>query len=241
MIIKLQSLSDITGSLPLMSVIQTDFSFVCSESDGVFCQEINNEKTMLFSLRGPTATICKLSGNIDSEELSSFLEFYKITNLLSDFEIPGFSLECRTVLKAEIQQKRVKNLISLSPESRLVDYENIFNLLSKDGEFDVWYPLFSKKVNNICAFGVYALENGTPVSCAVAPFTANKSGVVAGVFTKESHRKKGYATKCVKNLLVDMKSNGVEEVYLWCETHNIKLYENIGFSVCGKIYVKKEE
>ncbi len=241
MIKKTSDLSDIRGSLPLMSVIQTDFYFACSETDGVFCQEIDNQKTLVLSLRGPTATICRISDNVDVDELASFLQFRQIDNVLSDFFFAGFNLESRYVLKANPQIFSCGNITLLTPESRLCDYENVFGLLSCNGEFEVWYPPFSKKVNKFCAFGVYSVENSIPISCAVAPFVSDKIGIVAGVFTKESHRKKGYATNCVKGLLSNMKSNGIEEAYLWCEAQNIKLYENIGFSVCGKIYVKKEE
>ena len=88
---------------------------------------------------------------------------------------------------------------------------------------------------------VYLEENSIPVSCAVAPFVYGETGVVAGVFTDESYRNKGYATKCVKALLSELKKENINIAYLWCEDKNIKLYENIGFSVCGEIYVKREE
>ena len=84
-------------------------------------------------------------------------------------------------------------------------------------------------------------DNSIPVSCAVAPFVFGDVGIVAGVFTNEKYRNKGFASRCVKSLLSELKSKGVEEAYLWCEDKNIKLYERIGFSVCGQIYVKKEE
>lgn len=85
------------------------------------------------------------------------------------------------------------------------------------------------------------MENTTPVSCAVAPFVFENSGVVAGVFTSEDNRNKGFATRCVKALLSELQKKNIKEVYLWCEDKNIKLYENIGFSLYGKIYIKKEE
>ena len=85
------------------------------------------------------------------------------------------------------------------------------------------------------------IENSVPVSCAVAPFVYENSGVIAGVFTDENHRNKGCATRCVKSLLSELQKKNIKEVYLWCEDKNIKLYENIGFSLYGKIYIKKEE
>ena len=58
MIKRLTDSSDISGSLPLVSVIQTDFHFACGDSEGVFFQEIDGVKALVMSLRGETATIC---------------------------------------------------------------------------------------------------------------------------------------------------------------------------------------
>ena len=242
MIKKLCEGTDINcGFPPFMSVINTDFSFPQSVSDGVYFQVIDGERTLLFSLRGVTATICVSSENADITELTSFLEFQGIKNILSDSFFDGVNLEERAVLTAVPEKYDVCNLIALSPLSRACDYQKIFELLSRNGSFETWFPLFSSKVNNNFAFGVYTEENSVPVSCAVAPFVSGKSGVIAGVFTSEEYRNRGNATKCIKALLNELKKNCVEEVYLWCEEKNIKLYENIGFSRCEKIYVKKEE
>lgn len=241
MIKKLTDLSDISGVLPLMSVIQTDLRFACADYEGVFCQEINEEKTLVLSLRGETATICRLSTNVDVEELSLFLSFRQVENILSDFCFEGFSFEKRVVLKAETQYAPCDNINVLSASSSTKDYKAVFQLLSHKGEFEIWYPPFGRKVNNLCACGVYLSDNSIPVSCAVAPFVFGDVGIVAGVFTNEKYRNKGFASRCVKSLLSELKSKGVEEAYLWCEDKNIKLYESIGFSVCGQIYVKKEE
>ncbi len=233
--------SDIRGSLPLVSVIQTDFKFIHSDGDGVFYQEIDCETTLVLSIRGVTATICKTSDNVDEEELTAFLHFRQVSNVLSDFFFDGLGLEARKVLKITPKEIRYNDVVSLAPESRLADYQRVFELFSQNGSFDVWYPNYSKKVNNLCAYGTYVIENDDAISCALAPFVVNEVGVVAGVFTNENYRKKGCATRCVKTLLTDLKNNNVEEIYLWCEDKNIKFYENMGFSVCGKIYVKKDE
>lgn len=242
MIKKIQEFTDINGGLPpFMSVINTDFRFPRWASDGAYFQEINGERTLLFSVRGATATICRLSENADTEELSSFLEFQGIRNVLSDFFFEEIPFEERAALKATPEYGSFCDAVVITPFSRLNNYENIFNLLSGNGSFEAWYSLFSAKVNKSFACGVYMTENDVPVSCAVAPFIFEDTAVIAGVFTNENHRKKGYATKCVKALLSDLQKKNIENVYLWCEDKNIKLYENIGFSLCGKIYVKKEE
>lgn len=242
MIKKITEFTDINGGFPpFMSVIQTDFKFASNNFDGAYYQEIDDEKTLLLSIRGVTATICRLSENTDVEELSFFLDFNGIENVLSDFFFEGFNLEKRAVLKIQTYEEVIEKAIVLSSASRLADYKNVFELLSKNGSFDAWYPVFSRKVNSSCACGVYVDENSIPVSCAVAPFVYGNTGVVVGVFTDESYRNKGYATKCVKALLGELKKKNIDVAYLWCEDKNIKLYENIGFSVCGEIYVKKEE
>lgn len=242
MIKKINDLSGISGGEPsLMPVIKTDFYFACGASDGVFCQEVEGEKTLVLSLRGVTATICGLSENADIEELKAFLGFRHVKNILTDFCFDSVAFEKRAVLKATPNCDFFENVTVLTSASRLADYENVFNLLSENGVFDAWYPAFSRKVNNMYAYGVYMCENSTAISCAVAPFVCGEIGIIAGVCTDESHRKKGYATKCVKSLLAQLKSGNIKTAYLWCEDENIKFYKNIGFSVCGEIYVKKEE
>ena len=242
MIKKINQCADINGGFPpFMSVINTDFNFPRGACDGAYFQEIDGEKTILFSLRGVTATICRLSENADTEELTSFLLFQGIKNVLSDFSFDGICFEERAVLKATPEENECCDTISISPSSRLSDYKNLFKLLSGDGDFEIWYSLFSAKVNKFFSFGAYIMTENEAFSCAVAPFVFEISAVIAGVFTKETQRKKGYATRCVKALLNDLKKKNIENVYLWCEDKNIKLYEDIGFSLCGKIYVKKEE
>ncbi len=242
MIKKTYQFTDINGGFPpFLSVINTDFRFARGASDGVYFQEINGERTLLFSFRGVTATICGLSEKADTQELFSFLEFQGIKNVLSDFFFEEICLEERAVLKATPKYEEFNDAIVITPSSGLSNYESVFNLLSRNGSFEMWYPLFSAKINKSFSCGVYMMEEAVPVSCAVAPFIFGNSGVIAGVFTSESYRNKGYATRCVKALLSEMQKKNIEEVYLWCEDKNIKLYENIGFSMYGKIYIKKEE
>lgn len=242
MIEKIQLLTDINGGFPpFMSIINTDFSFSRWASDGAYCQKINGEKTLIFSIRGVTATICRLSKTADTAELSSFLDFLGIKNVLSDFFFEEISFEERAVLKAKPMHCDFVDASFVTSSSRLGDYKNIFQLLCPDGSFENWYSLFSAKVNNSFAFGVYMMFGDVPVSCAIAPFIFEKNSVVAGVFTNEAYRKKGYATNCIKALLNYLYNRNIENVYLWCEDKNIRLYENTGFSLHGKIYIKKEE
>jgi N-acetylglutamate synthase-like GNAT family acetyltransferase len=241
MIKRLTDLSDISGSLPLVSVIQTDLLFACADAEGVFFQEVDGIKTLVLSLRGTTATICKLSDFFDAEELLLFLAFRQIKNVLSDFYFEGCSLQKRAVLEVVPKHEVIENINVLSALSSTKDYKSVFELLAHEGEFEAWFPSFCRKINNGYACGVYLTDNESPVSCAVAPFVFNSVGVVAGVCTTENSRKKGLGSKCVKALLADLKTKGAEQVYLWCEEKNIKFYESIGFSVCGEIYVKREE
>ena len=242
MIKKTYQFTDINGGFPpFMSVINTDFYFARGASDGVYFQEINGERTLLFSFRGVTATICRLSEKADTRELSSFLKIQGIKNVLSDFFFEDICLEERAVLKATPKYDGFCDTIVITPSSKLSDYESVFNLLSRNGSFEMWYPLFSAKINKFFSYGVYVMSDDVSVSCAVAPFVFGNSAVIAGVFTSESYRNKGCATRCVKALLSELQKKNIEDVYLWCEDKNIRLYENIGFSLYGKIYIKKEE
>ena len=242
MIIKSDQLAGINGGLPpFMSVINTDFLFTRGAADGVYFQQLDGENTLVFSIRGATATICRLGEQADTAELCSFLHIQGIKNVLSDFLFDGICFEERALLKATPMHYECADAVFVTPSSRLGDYKAIFNLLSGDGSFDIWYSLFSAKVNNGFSYGACIMADNQSVSCAVAPFVFDNTAVVAGVFTHNNYRQKGYATRCVKALLSQLHSQGVAQAYLWCENKNIKLYENIGFSLCGKIYVKKEE
>lgn len=242
MIKKMYHITDINGGYPpFLSVLNTDFLFSSGNSDGLYFQEVDNEKTLVFSLRGVTATINSLNQNADIQELLSFFEFQGIKNVLSDFCFDGICFEERTVLRITPQYSSSDNATVITPLSSLRDYESVFNLLTRNGSFEAWYPLFSAKINKGFSCGVYMTDNGVSVSCAIAPFVYENSAVIAGVFTNDNYRKKGYATRCVKALLNELQKKNIKEVFLWCEDKNIKLYENIGFSVCDKIYVKKEE
>ena len=242
MIRKLQQQIDVNGGFPpFLSVINTDFLFALGFSDGVYFQEIDGLKTLLFSLRGITATVCRLDENADTQELLAFFELQGIKNILSDFFFDGVCLEERAVLRITPENQSIRDALNITQSSALSDYKNIFNLLSGNGSFEAWYPLFSAKINKSSAYGVYIMDGSVPVSCAIAPFVYDGSAVVAGVFTNKAYRKKGYATRCVKALLSGLQKSSIKDVYLWCEAKNIKFYENIGFSLCGKIYIKKEE
>lgn len=242
MIKKMYQITDIDGGFPpFLSVINTDNLFARGASDGVYIQEIDGERTLLFSLRGVTATICRINAKADTQELTSFLDLQGIKNVLSEFFFEEISLEERAVLKITPEYELTNDTISITTSSKLSEYKNIFNLLSRNGSFEAWYPLFSTKINKGFSCGVYMIENSVSVSCAVAPFVYENSGVIAGVFTDENHRNKGYATRCVRSLLSELQRKNIKEIYLWCEDKNIKFYENIGFSLYGKIYVKKEE
>jgi hypothetical protein len=216
MIKKLTDLSGISGALPLMSVIQTDLIFADREAEGVFCQFINGEKTLVLSLRGETATLCRLSANVDVEELSLFLRFRNVSNILTDFFFEGFYLEERVVLKAEPQCESSEDYKILSPSSCTIDYKSVFGLLSHNGDFGAWYPQFSRKINNSYACGVYLVAGAEPVSCAVAPFVCGGVGIVAGVFTSQAQRGRGFATGCIKALLSELGGKGIKQAYLWC-------------------------
>ncbi len=199
MIKKLNSFSEISGGEPsLISVIKTDFLFPHSEADGVYVQQTDEGQSLLVSISGRNAAICKLQRGVDIEELSVFLQFRNIESIISDFFFEGFSLRSEYLLKAEPQGELSPNTAMLKPSSRIGEYENIFNLLSRNGDFKVWFPSFSRKINKGFAAGVYAASEDACVSCAIAPYIQGDTAVVAGVATDKAYRNKWYASLCVQ-------------------------------------------
>ena len=226
---------------PLFPLICVDFKFPQSESDGVFFQEIDDKKALVLSLKGDLLTCIKLSGEIDFDELYAFISFWGVTNFLFDFQIEHLDLKKRVLMECEPIETSISDIKTLSSVSNLREYKSVFELIStENGDFDIWFPVFSKKINKGNALGVYAMVSDVSVSTSVAPYVYNDTAIIAGVFTRGEYRNQGFASKCVKSLINECKARNVQKIYLWCEDENINFYKNSGFTVCGEVYTKEE-
>lgn len=242
MIKRVTDINSLSGvNSPLFPLIYADFKYSVSDSDGVFIQEVDGKKKLAFSLKGDSLTCVKLNDEYDSDELSSFGSFWNVSCITSDFEIQGFEMKKCVLMECTPENKSVSEIKELSSRSMLSDYEAIFRLVSEDNNgFDNWFPAFSRKVNGGDALGVYCTEDGLSVSTAIAPYIYDKTAIVAGVFTMTEYRSRGFATICVNTLINQCKNKKINKIYLWCDKDKIKFYNNLGFAICGEIYVKEE-
>lgn len=56
-------------------------------------------------------------------------------------------------------------------------------------------------------------------------------GLIEDIWTKESHRKKGFATKIIKNLIEISKDFNCYKCVLSCSSENVDFYKKIGFNI----------
>ena len=241
MIKKITDINDLSGvSSPLFPLIYCDFNCVLNDGDGVFLQLSDDEKTTaLMSLKNSTLTIIKIADEVDVAEVEKYIEFFGITSVISDFQINKTEYKevklmcCKTTKNLDFTTDVINN------SSPLQDYKSVFDLLCVDGDFYEWYPSFSKRINSNLSEAVYKKDNEIFVSTAVCNAICDNRGIISGVFTLPSYRGKGYAGECVRNLVSLLSHKGINEVYLWCENKNVKFYNNLGFNLCGEIYVRE--
>lgn len=241
MITKIQEKSSLSGvKSPLLPLIYSDFLFPKNECDGAFFQTVNCENTLLLSLKGGSVNVIKLSDNYDVKELEAFFSFSHIKNIVSDFKINGcfkkFNLYCTDkVMFAE------GDYLQLNGGSTTEAFKGVYSLLNEgEGDFTLWYPDFTRRLNGGVAKGVYLTCSNTVVSCAVCPALWGESAVIGGVATHKEYGNKGYGSLCVKALVNLLFKCNVKNIYLWCSNENCGFYEKIGFCKIGNIYISEE-
>ncbi len=240
MIEKVTDFGSLSGVLsPLLPLIFADGIFSRSDIDGAFIQKNENDVIQaFFSLKNTCVTLSVIDENAD-EELESFFSFCGVTGILSDkpvVKLCGNEKELHLMAYCGEPEKE-SNCFTITSESALSEYQNVYNVVFENGDnFENWFPEFSKKINTSNAFATYIKDENNIISVAISPGVYENCGVIAGVYTLDEYRKKGYAGKCVKALLNVLNKNDISNAYLWCEEKNISFYEKFNFKKIGKIY-----
>ena len=243
MIKKLTDFNDLSGVLsPLLPLIYVDFEFKNTETDGAYVQtDEKNEIVAVFSLKNGCATLIKLGGIIDVEELEGFFSFLSVDSCLSDSSIFSDKEKMLPLLQKNIRQKARSDSFVLDEHSRLSQYKDVYDLLNENGDnFLEWFTVTGKKVSNKKALAIYKCEDKIPVSVAFATAIYKGKAIISGVSTVENYRKRGYASKCVRELSDELGGRGISSVYLWCEEHNLPFYEKIGFFDIGNVFIRED-
>lgn len=234
MIGKLTDIGELSGvSSPLLPLIYCDFYSCSNDTDGVYIQTVDGDITLVLSLKNGSVSLSLLSDNWDKDELLSFVKFTHTGYITADFKWDD-SVESFCLMERSSDNVSYNDVTVITPQSTVREYRNIHSLLGDAGDdFDSWYVQFSGKVNNGSAVAVYTEDFR---SCAVCTAVSDGTGIVAGVYTDEQYRGKGYGKKVVSGLLSAMNSAGISDAVLWCEDKNIAFYENLGFTRKGEIY-----
>ncbi len=91
--------------------------------------------------------------------------------------------------------------------------------------------------------GVGIIENGSLVACGFAPHVVKNESfsfaIIRDVWTRPSHRGKGYGYDVSSKICKISFEEGVEKIFLWVEESNktaVHIYEKIGFITANKTY-----
>ncbi len=241
MIKKVYNISDINISSPLFPLIYADFPHL-QDSDGVFFQETEKGKTLLISMKNGSLTICKLSDDYDGDELLSFINFWGVKTVLTDFDNEEIGLNSKPLMVAACCDcENDKETTFLSSKTTFKEYKELFSLLSQDGgSFENWYVVVSKKINNGYSQGVIIKDSERIISTALTTAVYSETAIISGVFTLPEYRNNGCASKCIKALLSELKNKNVSSALLWCEKEKVNFYKRLGFAVIGEVYVKED-
>lgn len=122
-------------------------------------------------------------------------------------------------------------LDSASPRELYAFLEPIFPGLAP---FDTWYP-------DVCYrsrhgfFRNAVVRDGNVVSTAMTTAEWTGGALIGGVATAPTHRRQGLAGACVRALVKELKQEG-RQVYICPKNEGaMRLYTELGFSVCGEI------
>lgn len=243
MIKRVTDINSLSGvSSPLLPLIYGDYKFPYNDTDGAYIQlDENDNITAVLSLKNGSATVVKISSLVDINEIKTLFSFSCVTSVISDFSLDYGDEKTYTLLMCTPDEKDTNATRPITVESGVAEYKSVYSLLSQNGKnFDNWFPVFSKKINNGVAAAVYKTVDDAIVSTAVCTAIYKETAIVSGVYTSDAFRNKGYASECVNGLLNQLYKSGVKKTYLWCENKNISFYNKLGFALCGEIYVREE-
>ncbi len=229
------------GKSPLFPLIYADFYYSSNESDGVFELVSEGQRQLLISLKNGTAVLVKTGDNTELEELYSFLSFWNVKDVLSDFKTEKFN-NAYPLLKCLSEKDANNKVKQLCNSSKFADYEKIYNLLNCNGEnFSEWFTVFSRKINNNDAVCCYFEEDSFVKSLCLVTAIFKNSAVISGVVTSPEYRSKGLASMCVKGAVGELYKRKINNVYLWCEKNTVPFYKSLGFKEQGEVYILKSE
>lgn len=174
-----------------------------------------------------------------TEEWASFIRFYAGLRYVHGNEesIPLFSqsdngqLKTGTVLRFDATAPSLIDT-QISPTVRLDSaYTLLADCFDQIAPFDTWYVDISHRIRHDFCHIAAIQEANAPVSFACTVAETKKNAILGQVATAPASRRKGYAGRCVLDLVRRLQGK-----YLYIlPAHEAaeKLYKSLGFVPCG--------
>ncbi len=224
---------------PLFPLIFTDFHYPSCDSDGVFEGVYNDNREFVFLLKNSTATIVKTGDITETEELDTFLSFWDVKSIISDFKLYENGIKHPLLMK-NTSFENTDGVENLSTFSKFSDYEAIYSLLNSNGDnFPQWFSSFSRKINKNDAFCAFLREEKRIKSLCVVNSVFKDKAIISGVATGFDCRNKGYASRCINKALNELHKRNIKTCFLWCDTLVLPFYERLGFKKITDIYIEE--
>ena len=68
-------------------------------------------------------------------------------------------------------------------------------------------------------------------------YIEDNKAIIGRVAILKEHRKKGYASYLIKEMMKDIKSQNISIIHIGAQKQALSFYETLGFKVCGELYL----
>ena len=68
-------------------------------------------------------------------------------------------------------------------------------------------------------------------------YIEDNKAIIGRVAILKEHRKKGYATYLIKEIMKEIKSQNISVIHIGAQKQALAFYETLGFEVCGELYL----
>ena len=140
--------------------------------------------------------------------------------------------EFRPVMRCDLSVQPVGETRSASPREV---YPLLASVFPDFPPVEEWYLDVSYRMRHGFCRNCAIWEGDTPAASAMTVAEWQSGAVIGAVATAEEHRRKGYASVCVTALTEQLQREG-KQVFICPKNAGAqRIYESIGFTVCGEM------
>lgn len=205
-------------------------------ADRAFLRFFGDENGGQLAIMDGVATVC---WHEDTEELSLFLSVQSDVRIVRSHPVIAQKLSLslggttliRPVMKCETQYTCVEKTATPLPRNI---YPLLASVFPEMPPFDEWYVDVCYRVRHgLCRISTVE-EDGKTVASAMTVAEWEDGAVIGAVATDECYRRRGYAARCVTALVAELQLMG-KDVYICPKNESAqRLYERLGFVICGE-------